>query len=106
VWSDAVDDAYAVGAGGTILHYSAGTWTAETAPGVTADLHAVYGTGPTDVWAAGGGPFDYAGAVLLHRDAGGAWTIVDTGVEATLHAIAIYGTEMWIGGAGGSILHK
>jgi len=51
VWGSSKNDVWAVGSGGTIIHYDGGAWK-ETPTPVKNTFHAVWGTGPTDVWAA------------------------------------------------------
>lgn len=53
IWGSAADDVWAVGARGTIRHYTGGLRFAIVASPVTTDLHAVWGSGPKDVWAVG-----------------------------------------------------
>lgn len=65
IWSANENEAWAVGAGGTILHYD-GAWHATRSP-TTEQLEAVKGTGPKDVWAVGN-------RVILHWD-GRAWSV-------------------------------
>ena len=51
-WSNGADDVWLVGKLGTISHYSGATWT-NMLSGTTATLSAVWGSGPSDVYAAG-----------------------------------------------------
>jgi hypothetical protein len=53
VWGRADDDVYAVGTGGTIVHYDGVTWTPMPSSTVN-DLEAVAGT-DANVFAVGGG---------------------------------------------------
>ncbi|MEZ4407872.1 MAG: hypothetical protein R3A52_15570 [Polyangiales bacterium] len=61
--------------------------------GVTQGLRAVWGSGPSDVWAVGDG------GVALHWD-GARWTTVATGVTATLYGVWVRGPrDAWaVGG--------
>ena len=49
VWGMSKDDVWAVGSGGTILHYDGSIWKA-TPTGLQNTFHAVWGSGPDDVW--------------------------------------------------------
>jgi len=57
---------WAVGAGGTVLHYDGSTWTSQDT-GATVSLSAVWGSSVSDVWVGG------YGGELLHWD-GITWT--------------------------------
>ncbi|MDF2696356.1 MAG: Type fimbrial biosis protein PilY1 [Labilithrix sp.] len=50
IWGSSKDDVWAVGAGGTILHYDGTTWV-RTPTGKLETLYNVWGSGPGDVWA-------------------------------------------------------
>jgi len=49
VWGTSKSDVWAVGSGGTIIHYDGSAWTA-TPTGLENTFHAVWGSGPNDVW--------------------------------------------------------
>lgn len=51
VWGSGPSDVWAVGSGGTVLHFDGSAWTATPAP-TKETLGAVWGTGPADVWTA------------------------------------------------------
>ncbi len=128
--------AWAVGAAGTCLHRVDGQWVAVDAGAGADDLdavvllatgevlllgggrlyrggdgafaseplppgafHRLWGAGADDLWAVGDD-----GAVA-HRDAGG-WSLVDAGTGKSLAAAWGSDGELWIGGAGGAILHR
>ena len=59
IWGSAADDIWAVGAGGTILHWTKERWTSEPSP-VSTDLKSVWGSGAADIWAVG------SGGTILH----------------------------------------
>ena len=65
VWGSSATNVFTVGANGTVLHFNGSTWS-HMASGVAWPLHAVWGSGPSDVYAGG-----HEG--LLHYD-GSAWT--------------------------------
>lgn len=71
VWGSGPADVYAVGTGGTVLHFDGAAW-APLSPPTTADLAAVWGTGPSDVYVVGNG-------VALRFD-GSTWSSWDVGV--------------------------
>ena len=81
VWASGPNDAWAVGAGGTILRRTSSGWGVHAQSGIVtqAQLTKVWGSGPTDVWAIGAhGP----GAVTVLRFNGAAWSVVP-GVSVT-----------------------
>ncbi len=49
VWGTSKNDVWAVGSGGTIIHYDGSSWTA-TPTDVLNTFHAIWGSGPDDVW--------------------------------------------------------
>lgn len=52
VWGSGPNDVWAVGSGGTIMHYDGTKWAlTATTPAVRNTFHAVWGTGANDVWA-------------------------------------------------------
>ena len=52
VWGTAANDVWAVGQGGTILHWDGARWS--TIPsGTTETLRSIWGSSPTDIWAVG-----------------------------------------------------
>ncbi|MGH7529235.1 MAG: hypothetical protein ACREMN_02540 [Gemmatimonadales bacterium] len=78
VWGSAANDVFAVGGGGTILHYDGIAWTAH-ASGTSADLWDVWGISPTNVFAVGR-------TGMLHFD-GATWRPQDGVPQATLFGI-------------------
>lgn len=50
VWGTSASDVWAVGAGGTILHFDGATWNAATS-GTSEAIYAIWGSSPTDLWA-------------------------------------------------------
>jgi hypothetical protein len=76
VWGTAADDVWAVGQGGTLLHFDGSGWESVEA-GTPSTLLAVHG--PAPVVAVGGG----ASAVVVERGEGGAWAAATvTGVAS------------------------
>jgi hypothetical protein len=56
VWQDTPSDIYAVGTGGSVVHYDGSTWTTVPA-GISGGqaLYSVFGFGPADIWTVGTG---------------------------------------------------
>jgi hypothetical protein len=54
IWGSSASDVWAVGSGGSVVHYDGESWKAVNAPsGVEGEtFHAVWGSGPVDVWIA------------------------------------------------------
>ncbi|MFP2908871.1 hypothetical protein ACLESD_28235 [Pyxidicoccus sp. 3LFB2] len=71
VWGSSATDVWAVGAGGTIIHWDGKAWTPFSSP-THRDLRAVSGSGPTDVIAVGGKEGD-ALPTIIHWD-GKVWS--------------------------------
>ncbi|WP_164012480.1 hypothetical protein [Pyxidicoccus trucidator] len=71
VWGSSATDVWAVGAGGTLIHWDGKEWTPFSSP-TNRDLRAVSGTGPTDVIAVGGKVGD-ALPTIIHWD-GKVWS--------------------------------
>ena len=84
IWGSSAQDVYAIGSSGWIFHYDGAAWTRVAAGLTTYTLRHVWGSGPDDVWAAGGG-YHLGGpeATVLHYD-GASWTEVQTGGPATV----------------------
>ncbi|HVM65127.1 MAG TPA: hypothetical protein VMU14_09725 [Acidimicrobiales bacterium] len=98
VWAGAANDAWAVGAGGTFLHFDGKHWNLW--PRASADLNtlsvslnALFGLSPTDVWAAG------QKGTVLHFD-GTDWRLVAVpATSLTLRGIwASAPGDVWIVG--------
>lgn len=92
VWAADLDNVFAVGDGGTILHRRSNTWTAMTS-GTTEALRGVWGVSPTDVWAAG------ADGTLLHYD-GAQWTQQGALTHDFQGVWASASDDVWITAAG------
>ncbi len=52
VWGSSKDDVWAVGSGGTIVHWDGAVWTAAPQDQTKNTFRAVWGSGPNDVWVA------------------------------------------------------
>jgi len=100
VWALAPNDVWAVGSKGLLLHWDGASFSSFPSP-VTSNYMAVWGSSPTSVWA--GTQSGTSGGEIVKFD-GGTWTTA----RSPFSVSAIHGTgpdDMWIGGAGGSILH-
>lgn len=96
LWGTSVYDAWAVGAGGTILRWNYVSWTPQPS-GTVLPLHGVWGTSTTDIWAVGDG-----GQILQYN--GYTWSPIASGTAQALHAV--WGTSannVWAVGDGGEI---
>ena len=78
VWGSSSADVFAVGTGGTILHYDGVEWTPQ-ASGTSKYLGAVWGSSSSDVFAAGDG-------LILHYD-GVAWSTMFAAPETAFVAL-------------------
>jgi hypothetical protein len=70
IWGSSATDVFAVGVGGTILHYDGSKWSAMTS-GTTNYLAGIWGTSHSDVYAVG------YGGTILHYD-GTKWNTLKT----------------------------
>jgi hypothetical protein len=93
-------DVWLVGANGTILHGSAGTFTAQSSPATSAmTINAIWGVG-TEMFAVG------SGNLILHFTGGG-W--VSENLTGTNNLLGVWGTsstDVYVVGSGGTIFHK
>jgi photosystem II stability/assembly factor-like uncharacterized protein len=107
VFPRAAASVWAVGEGGTILHWDGTALdpaSVPPAPLTTATLYGVWGAADDDLWAVGGDP-DVSG-VILRRDGGG-WHDV-TPAASTGAYFKVWGAasdDVFICGQGGVILH-
>lgn len=96
VWASAIDDVWAVGDHGTLLHGD--RVRMQPIAVVSNDLFTVAGASADDVWITG------AGGALLHFD-GARLTSISTGTAADLRAIAVLGhDDVRIVGSAGTVL--
>jgi hypothetical protein len=98
VWGTSESDAFAVGQGGTVLHYNGTTWTAQ-ASGTSSDLHGVWSASATSVFAVGDG------GAIIHFD-GTNWSPMTSNTTASL--LAVWGasaSDIYAVGSAGTILH-
>ena len=97
VWGASPSDVFAVGDGGTILHWDGAEWSPSASP-TTADLNGVSGTGPSNAFAVG------AGGTILHWD-GAAWTSMTSPTTLELFAVsAVSPSRAFAVGASGTVV--
>jgi hypothetical protein len=104
LWGDRTGQLFAVGSGGTILHFDGARWTLEDS-GTGSTLLAVWGSSASDVWAAGSWESG-VGTVLLHRT-GGRWTNANP-AGGNIELRGLWGAgpaDVWAVGSGGMIYH-
>jgi hypothetical protein len=103
VWGAAANDVWAVGDGGTLLHWDGSAWSLATWPStevIPFNVMGVWGTAADDVWAVGG-----VGGVVLHWN-GAAWSFVSTKTSWSLHALwGSAANDVWAVGYFGTIVH-
>ncbi|MDI6791872.1 MAG: DUF3160 domain-containing protein [bacterium] len=91
-------DGWAVGVGGTILHWDGASWSEVSSP-TSNWLYSVTMTGPTDGWAVGDG------STIFHWD-GVSWSEVSLPTSNSLRSVTMTGpTDGWAVGWNGTILH-
>lgn len=98
VWASAGDDVWAVGLGGTILHWDGRRW-AQVESGTRMALRGVWGSSAHDVWAVG------MKGTLLHWD-GVVWSPWPS--PASEELVSIWGSgpeDVWVVTYGGPVLH-
>ncbi len=79
LWGSSTSDVYAVGSGGTILHFDGVAWS-PVPSGTTRNLHAVWGSSAGNVYAVG------AAGTVVHFD-GSAWSAATIGTSQTLRGV-------------------
>jgi hypothetical protein len=85
-------EGWAVGAGGTILHYIGGSWSQVPSNAGSNDLAAVAMVSSSEGWAVG------SGGTILHYT-GGTWSAVSSPTTLDLHTVAmVSASEGWAGG--------
>ena len=92
------DDVFAVGDGGTILHYDGTGWSS-MASGTTVSLSGVWGSAPDNVFAVGDG------GTILHYDGTG-WSSIASGTTADLRTVwGASASDVFAGGTDSTILY-
>ncbi len=101
IWGSSASDVFAVGLGGTILHFDGSTWSA-MASGTTADLHAIWGAAANDVFAVGG---NFPNGTILHYN-GSAWSAMTSGTTGPLRGVwGSSASDVFAVGDGYTIVH-
>ncbi|MDM7999808.1 MAG: hypothetical protein QUS33_07390 [Dehalococcoidia bacterium] len=98
IWGTSPADVFAVGEGGTILHYDGTSWSSMSS-GVSAALFGVWGSSSTDVFAVG------ETGTICHFD-GNSWNSIPSGTSK--HLRGVWGTDnesVFAVGYSGAILH-
>lgn len=85
-WAASPEDAFVVGADGTILHFDGVNWDFMDTGGITSGFADIWGTSPYNVFAVGG-------RNIIHYD-GTAWTSMECPIEASLHSIHGISSEL------------
>jgi photosystem II stability/assembly factor-like uncharacterized protein len=93
----AANDAWAVGAAGTVLHWDGTGWTAVNA-GTNATLNDVAPISANDVWIVG------ANGTLIHFD-GTTWTPLSVTSQTLYGAWPDPPGKVFVAGGGGTVLH-
>ncbi len=94
VWGTSKDDVWAVGSGGTVIHWNGSAWSPSVIPPSPAEMKntffAVGGTGANDVWVAS------TTSSIFHNDGSG-WTLLESpapkGYEVPVFSIWTDGLE-------------
>lgn len=97
-WGDRASNVYAVGSGGTLLHFDGSSWQS-IATDTKQSLLDIWGSGPQDIYVVG------SGGLVLHFD-GKTWARVETGTRANLYGVHGRGPgDVFAVGEGGVVLH-
>jgi hypothetical protein len=90
VWGSGKSDVWAVGSGGTILHYDGSVWKV-TPSGLKNTFYGVWGSGPSDVWIVS------STEIILHgsgfQNGTATWTTLATQVFAERKVNAVWGSS-------------
>ena len=98
IWGPSFYSVYAVGYGGTIIHYSGATWGTMTS-GTTETLRGIWGLSDDDIVAVGDN------GTIIHFN-GSSWIAMTSGTDTDL--FSVWGTSMsdiHVAGSGGLKLH-
>ncbi|WP_394841944.1 hypothetical protein LZC95_33320 [Pendulispora brunnea] len=91
VWAAASNDVWAVGDGGTIVHFDGTQWSSAPS-GTKADLRSIHGAGAKDMWAVA------SDGAIAHYDGNG-WKIATTLEDAILGEVLALGpADVWVAG--------
>jgi hypothetical protein len=102
---------YMGGAGGTILSYQGGTFTAMQTPASDVSVFGIWGCSPRDLWAVGGGANGTSGGFAWRLDGGDTWVEAEGFPSEVADADAVwkvYGRgcdDVWMVGTQGLALH-
>jgi hypothetical protein len=106
LWGSSTSDVWSVGQAGKVFHWNGSAWSSwPTGLSGTPDLSAVWGTGPTNVYAVGGtSVWNYDGSN------GQNWRVIDVnaGNPNGENLRTIWGSspaDIWVAGANGFLMH-
>lgn len=98
LWGTSSSDVFAVGSGGTVLHYDGRSWTG-MASGTTETLNGVWGASASDVFTVGDNG-------TIRRYGAGAWQPMSSGTDWDLHGVwGSSPSDVFAVGDNGTILH-
>ncbi|MBF0523674.1 MAG: chitobiase/beta-hexosaminidase C-terminal domain-containing protein [Deltaproteobacteria bacterium] len=101
-WGSSGSNVFAVGEGGTILHYNGTAWSAMSS-GTTSYLEGVWGSSSSDVFAVGSAGGN--SGTILHYD-GTAWSTMSDGTTKTLTGVwGSSSSDVFAAGPLGTIMH-
>ncbi|MEA2746544.1 MAG: hypothetical protein QOI41_687, partial [Myxococcales bacterium] len=90
VWGSGKDDVWAVGSGGTIVHYDGTAWSPSNS-GMTNTFNAVWGSGPGDIYVVSGNSAILHGSGVGGGPASAAmWTLLPAQIDfgsSSIHAV-------------------
>ena len=100
VWGSAINDVWAIGLAGVVLHFDGATWTQWEELPALPSFESIWGSGSDDVYIAG------TGGAILHWD-GAAWTLVASKSDQNLRDVTGFtGGPVWAVGGFGTIMVK
>ena len=106
IWGSAVDNVWAAGDKGTLMHWNGALWTKSTSV-ASLRLLGMYGSGPNDIWAVGnassGVPALTPGIAI--RWNGSSWQTVNGAPADFFNAVYAIGSDVWIAGNNGRVWH-
>ncbi len=105
-WGSQLDDTYAVGANGTVLHLkgSPAAWSLSKATSAT--LRGIWGSSANDVYIVGSDAANTVGTALHSIDGGQSWTPSTSAVPPLFAVWGSSATDIYAVGTGGAIYHS
>jgi len=102
IWGTDDSNLYAVGSGGTIIHYNGVNWNLEESP-TTEDLYSIHGWSADDIYVVG------CDGSILHSNGSSTWELVDTGLGILPPLSSVYcldSDNLVIVGLDGTLVQK